>query len=175
MVVNDRGMALVSVIVILAVLMTLSHILFEKTWHSIRQCARADSREQIFWAAQSGIETARERLTKTYATSSHWANYLLSSQGVYPSIPTWSFNSPGAIVEIFLRDNPDGDGSYLEDNDLKIFVLSRARNRQGAEVFIETLCGFEPPPSRGGGRPGHVVNQHLDLTAAQASVYEIYE
>ncbi|NIQ11962.1 MAG: hypothetical protein GWO23_20990, partial [Gammaproteobacteria bacterium] len=128
---NERGMALVSVIVILAVLMTLAQILFEKVWSSTRQAAKAGSREQVYWAAQSGIEAARKRLTNTYATSLNWSNYFTSTQGVYSATPVWSYSISGVIVDIFLRDNPDGDNTFQMDNDLKVFVLSRAKKGQG--------------------------------------------
>ena len=48
MVCNQRGMALVSVLLVLTVLLTLGHILAEKIWHSTRQAGAADRRTQLF-------------------------------------------------------------------------------------------------------------------------------
>jgi hypothetical protein len=47
-------------------------------------------------------------------------------------------------VEIFLRDNPDGDADPRHDNDLKLFVLARARLGDGPEVLVESLCALDP-------------------------------
>jgi hypothetical protein len=171
---NERGMALVSVIVILTVLMTLAHILYEKIWYSSRQVAKAGRREQVYWAAQSGIETARKRLSNTYATSLNWSNYFTSNQGVYSATPVWSYDVSGVMVDIFLRDNPDGDDNFQRDNDLKVFVLSRAKRGQAGEAIIEALCGFEEAAVRGADFPGQTVSEHLDLSSSEENTYEIY-
>jgi hypothetical protein len=137
-------MALVSVVMLLAVLLTLAHILTEKIWQSTRQTADAANREQLFWAAQAGVESARQQLTASYAGSGSWQTFLtVDSPSAYPAAPAWETEINGLPVEIYLRDNPDGDLDYRKDNDLKIFVLARARGRQGTEVIVESLCGFE--------------------------------
>jgi hypothetical protein len=64
----------------------------------------------------------------------------------------------GLPVEIYLRDNPDGDGDLRKDNDLKVFVLARARGRQGAEAIIESLCGFDLSVTSGWGQPATSAN-----------------
>jgi len=143
---NERGMALISVVLLLAVLLTLSHILVEKVWQSTHRTADAVSRDQLFWAAHTGIEEARKQLAVNYASSGGWQTFLTADVPcVYPDSPTWTTGDNGQSVEIYLRDNPDGDGDVQKDNDLKIYVLARARGKQGAEVIIESLCGFEPP------------------------------
>lgn len=141
---NERGMALVSVVLILTVLLTLAHIFTEKVWQSTRQGANAANREQVFWAAQSGIEAARQQLTADYVGSGGWQTYLTASTiQRYPAAPAWVTEINGLPVEIYLRDNPDGDSDVGKDNDLKIFVLARARGRRGAEAMVESLCGFD--------------------------------
>lgn len=141
---NERGMALVSVILILTVLLTMAHLLTEKAWQSINQRAVAAEREQIFWAAQAGIEVARQQLAADYASSEGWQSLLTAATlQVYPAAPAWMTTINGLSVEIFLRDNPDGDSDAGHDNDLKVFVLARAQGRRGAEAMVESLCGFE--------------------------------
>jgi len=147
---NERGMALVSVVVLLAVLLTLAHILAEKVWQSTRQTSDAANREQLFWAAQAGIQTARQQLAASYSDSAGWQSFLTASEPrAYPAVPVWTTESSGLPVEIYLRDNQDGDGDLSRDNDLKVFVLARARGRRGNTATIECLCGFEPSAMAG--------------------------
>lgn len=142
---SERGMALINVVLILAVLLAMAHLLAEKVWQSTRQTADANHRQQVFWAAQAGIEAARQGLSADYATAGGWQAYLTAdTPGRYPSTPTWLIQVNGIAVEIFLRDNTDGDGDPGRDNDLKLYVLARARGREGIEAMVECLCGFTP-------------------------------
>ena len=172
---NQRGMTLVSVVLVLAVLLTLAHVLAEKIWQSTRQAGAADRREQVFWAAQAGIEAARQRLATSYADSRGWGNYLTSGTAqLYPQTPAWTDTVNGIPVEIFLRDNPDGDGDLQFDNDLKIFVLARARGPGGIEAMVESLCGFDQPAAAGTTETGRATGDILvDLSAQPVSTYEI--
>jgi len=169
-------MALVSVVLMLAVLLALSQILVEKVWQSTRQTAAEADREQLFWAAQSGIESARHLLAANYAASGGWQSFL--SVGVartYPANPAWTLMVNGRSVDIYLRDNADGDGDYRRDNDLKLYVLARARGRQGAEAMVESLCGFdETSPVRGSSQQGHpIAGPLVDLAAEPVSDFDI--
>ena len=151
---NERGMALISVVLLLSVLLTLAHILAEKTWQSTRQAASAADREQLFWAAQAGIEAARRQLAESYQGSDGWQVFLTAAAPhAYPAEPAWESEINGLPVAFYLRDNPDGDDDVGRDNDLKIYVLARARGRRGAEVMVESLCGFDLPPAAGYARP----------------------
>ena len=144
MVCNERGVALVSVVLMLTVLLILAHIFVEKVWQSTRQSAGAAGREKVYWAAQAGVELAREQLAKSYCSSAGWQSFLTADEPrAYPAEPVWSNEVNGSPVEIYLRDNPDGDNDVTIDNDLKIYVLARARGQQGAEAMVESLCGFE--------------------------------
>ena len=175
MVCNQRGMALVSVLLVLTVLLTLGHILAEKIWHSTRQAGAADRRTQLFWATQAGIETARQRLASSYAESRGWQTYLNPGTApAYPQTPTWTCNVNGIPVEIFLRDNPDGDDDPRIDNDLKIFVLARAKGPGETEAMLECLCGFDPPTAAGTSAAGQAAGNILvELSAQPVSSYDI--
>lgn len=174
MVCNQRGIALVSVVLMLAVLLTLSQILAEKIWQSTRQAGTANRQEQAFWSAQAGIETARQTLASSYADSRGWRNYLSGAGPAYPDAPTWVSTVNGFPVEIFLRDNPDGDDDLRTDNDLKIFVLARARGPGGTEAMVESLCGFEQPSVAGTTETGQATGDMLiDLSAQPVITYDI--
>lgn len=172
---NQRGMVLVSVLMVLAILLTLAHILAEKIWHSTRQAGEADRRAQLFWATQAGIETARQKLASSYAESRGWQTYLAPGTApAYPATPIWSCTINGVPVEIFLRDNLDGDDDPEIDNDLKIFVLARAAGPEGTAAMLESLCGFEPPAAAGRSAAGPAARDILgDLSALPVSSYDI--
>jgi len=173
---HERGVALVNVVVLLTLLLALAQILAEKVWQSSRQAAGAVGREQAFWAAQAGIEGARHRLTSEYRSSAGWQGLLANGlAGRYASSPAWSTMNNGLPVEIFLRDNPDGDNDPRADNDLKIFVLARARGPHGAEALVESLCGLEPAANSAGypqaGGTGGPATEASDPTLLPVSTY----
>jgi hypothetical protein len=65
----------------------------------------------------------------------------------YPERPVFTTSIGQVTVDIFLRDNPDGDADPHRDNDLRVFVLARARTADGGDVLVESLCGFAPEAS----------------------------
>ncbi len=174
MVCNERGMALVSVVLILTVLLSMAYIFTEKVWQSTRQGANAAIREQVFWAAQAGIEAARQQLAANYAGSGGWQTYLtVDTLQTYPAVPAWVTEVNGLAVEIYLRDNPDGDGDAGKDNDLKIFVLARARGLRGAEAMVESLCGFDISATAGYGPAAGSGGSQSHLSDEPVSIYGI--
>lgn len=148
---RERGMALVTVIFLVAVLLVLALMLSEKVIRATRGTALAGARDQALQAAGAGIEWARHRLATTYSTSSGWATYLAGSPGGdrYPEPPAFTTMVGPVAVDIFLRDNPDGDADPRRDNDLKLLVLARARPVNGPEVLVESLCGFDADTAAG--------------------------
>jgi hypothetical protein len=164
---NERGMALVNVVLMLSVLLAMASVLAEKVWQSTRQTADANHREQVFWAAQSGIEAARQKLSADYAGSGGWQTFLaVGTARSYPTISAWVTEINGIEVEIYLRDNPDGDGDVRRDNDLKLFVLARAKGRAGVEAMVESLCGFVAPVNGENERSGLSANELADQPVA---------
>jgi len=142
---RERGLALVTVLFLLALLMVLALILSDKVLRGTRDAALSAARDQALQAAGAGIEWARHQLAVTYRSSSGWATYLAAvptGEG-YPGEPAFSFDVGRVAVDIYLRDNPDGDGDPRRDNDLRLFVLARARPASGPEILVESLCGFE--------------------------------
>jgi hypothetical protein len=142
---RERGLALVTVLFLLALLMVLALILSDKVLRGSRDAVLSAARDQALQAAGAGIEWARHRLAVSYRSSSGWATYLAAAptgEG-YPAEAAFRFDVGRVAVDIYLRDNPDGDGDPRRDNDLKIFVLARARPANGPEILVESLCGFE--------------------------------
>jgi len=142
---REQGLALVSVLLLLAVLLVVALVFSDKISRASRETARAGAGDQALQAAAAGIEWARQRLAETYRSSSGWSAYLAAATDAerYPATPAFSTGFGRVAVDIFVRDNPDGDGDPRRDNDLQIFVLARARPAGGTEVLVESLCGFE--------------------------------
>lgn len=146
MVCRERGLALITVLFFLAILMVLASILSDKVLRATREASCAASRDQALQAAAAGIEWARHQLATTYQATSGWTGYLARGGGGtgYPGSPAFTTQIGEVSVDIYLRDNPDGDADAGRDNDLKVFILSRARTATGGDVLVESLCGFIP-------------------------------
>lgn len=142
---RERGMALVTVLFLLALLLVLALMLSEKVLRATRSATMAGAHDQALQAAGAGIEWARHRLATTYPTSSGWTSYLAGAPGgeSYPQTPAFSTVVGSVAVDIYLRDNPDGDANPRRDNDLKLLVLACARPVNGPAVLVESLCGFD--------------------------------
>ena len=143
---REHGLALVTVLFFLAILLVLALMLSDKVLRATRSTARAATRDQALQAAAAGIEWARHQLAASYRASSGWATMLAgAADGTrYPERPVFTTSVGQVTVDIFLRDNPDDDADPHRDNDLKIFVLARARIADGSDVLVESLCGFTP-------------------------------
>lgn len=141
---HDEGMALASVVFILALMMVLALVLTDKVLQATRATAAANAREQAISAANAGIEWGRRNLAATYVASDRWQNYLALADGdlKYPAEATFSTSVDGLAVDLFVRDNPDGDDDWRADNDLRVFLLARSRAATGHEAMVEALCGF---------------------------------
>lgn len=156
---RERGMALVTVLFLLALLMVLALVLGGRVLRATRDAAWAGGRAQALYAADAGIEWARQQLADSYPASAGWATYLAGAPGDdrYPERPAFTTAVGTATVDIFLRDNPDGDGDPRHDNDLRLFVLARARAAVGGDTLVEALCGYTPAspayPQAAGGEP----------------------
>jgi Tfp pilus assembly protein PilV len=146
---REHGLALVTVLFFLAILLVLALMLSDKVLRATRSAARAATRDQALQAAAAGIEWTRHQLAASYRTSSGWATMLAGAvDGTrYPERPVFTTSVGQVAVDIFLRDNPDGDADPHRDNDLKVFVLARARTADGGDVLVESLCGFAPETS----------------------------
>lgn len=140
----ERGMALVTVLLLLALLLVLAMVLGERTLLTSRDAACNGAREQALQAATAAIEWARPTLAGTYPLTGGWSTYLADAgEGDrYPSVPALHVPVGGLDVELFLRDNPDGDNDARHDNDLKLYVLARARTPLGPEAVVESLCSL---------------------------------
>lgn len=142
---EQRGMALVTVLFLLALLLALALVLTDKVLQSTRGLARDSLRERTFWAASAGIEWARLELAEHYRATGNWQDLLPAMADTYAATPFRTLVVDAIPVELYVRDNPDGDDDPQRDNDLKVLVLARARLGRGPEILVESLCGFASP------------------------------
>ena len=142
---RERGLALVTVLLLLSMLLIIVLVLSDKVINATRDRLRSTARDQAVQAAASGIEWGRHQLAASYRDSSGWATFLAAAPGAgrYPPAPAFQTEFGGIPVELYLRDNPDGDDDPRRDCDLKVMLLSRARPAHGTEVVVESLCGLE--------------------------------
>ena len=141
---RERGMALASVLFILALLMLLALVLTDKVQRSTRAVTMVGRHARNLDAASAGIAWARRQLAIRYTSSGNWRDFLATApdSGCYPATPTFSFEFDGRNVELFVHDNPDGDNNWQQDNDLQLYLLARLPSAPGPETLIEVLCGF---------------------------------
>lgn len=172
---HERGIALVTVLLLLALLLVVALVLGERVIRTTRDSACNGAREQALQAATAAVEWVRQPLGGNYRASSGWNDYLAATGGGerYPQAPAFTLPVGGLTVELFLRDNPDGDDDPRRDDDLKIYVLARARTRLGPEAFVESLCeldgnaGGYAQAGGSAGRDGRVaVDGPADLSSA---------
>lgn len=141
---REQGMALVTVLLLVALLLVLALTFGDKVARATRSSTLTTMRDEALYAAGGGIEWARQRLAATYSSSSGWADYLAAApEGeLYAETPAFSTVIGRVPVDIYVRDNPDGDGDPRHDNDLKLLILARGRPPGGPDVLVESLCGF---------------------------------
>ena len=164
----EGGLALVTVLLLLALLLALALVLGERTLRTSRDAACNGAREQALQAATAAIEWARPPLAESYALNAGWSAYLTDAgagEG-YPPAPAFRVPIGGLEVELFLRDNPDGDAEPRRDNDLKLYLLARARTPLGPEVVVESLCGLTDGGAAGYAQAGGSAGRGGEAAAA---------
>ncbi|WP_020674718.1 PilX N-terminal domain-containing pilus assembly protein [Geopsychrobacter electrodiphilus] len=180
---NSRGIALVSVLLITAVMLIISSLLAQKVIQTTRVSAQQGLKKKSHYAANSGVEEARRQLALNYDSTSLWGNVLsVSTAGAYPLAPTFTTTVDNFAVRIFVRDNNDGDGDYTHDNDLRVFVLAEAQGPDNTRTMVETLGFLKPGGSTGGyngqygqgaGKTNRTSGGLADALAASATGYDI--
>ena len=142
---RERGLALVTVLLLLALLLVLALVLGERVIRTTRDTACNGAREQALQAATAAIEWVRLPLTTTYRSTHGWSDHLSLAGDAerYPQEPAFHLPVGGYTGELYLRDNPDGDADPRRDNDLQLYVLARVRTPLGPEAVVESLCRLE--------------------------------
>ncbi|MCF6179802.1 MAG: hypothetical protein L3J63_10505 [Geopsychrobacter sp.] len=180
---NNRGIALISVLLITAVMLIISSLLAHKVIQSTRMSAQQGLKKKSHYAAATGVEEARRQLALGYHSASAWGNILSAGTArAYPLTPTFTTTVDNLAVRIFVRDNNDGDGDYTRDNDLRVYVLSEAQGPDNTRTMVEALSFLKPGGSAGGyggqyGQGAAKTNRSnsglADVMAASTTGYDI--
>jgi len=135
---NQHGMALITVILLTACIMTIASTLHFKVLRSTQSSTVHGLKSKTYYAANAGLEHARKLLSDTYVTSGYWQNYLDNNLAVANSNPADAFLSsaplslgtfgttPPITVNLHIKDNNDGDNNYDLDSDLRVVLLAQA-------------------------------------------------
>lgn len=182
---SERGMALVSVLFLLALFLALGTILSDKILHSIQTRSRSAVVERSYWAAAAGIEWGRQRLGEHYQASGGWRDYLAGTEGPhYSAAPCFTIRVDDIPVRLYVRDNPDGDQDFTRDNDLQVYLLAQADAGTGGETRIESLCRLDSDQTgagyaqwqRGGvAKTGSSPYDATDSGSPQSRRFDLYE
>ena len=182
---RERGLALVTVLLLLALLLVMALVLGERVIRTTRDTACNGAREQALQAATGAIEWVRQPLALSYLSTHGWSDHLALA-GVaerYPPDPVFRLPVGGYAAELYLRDNADGDDDPHRDNDLQLYNLARVRTPLGPEAVVESLCRLEGAAGDGyaqargsAGRDGQVaVDGPGELTTAPRSGFGVAE
>ena len=176
---RERGLALVTVLLLLALLLVMALVLGKRVIRTTRDTACNGAREQALQAATGAIEWVRLPLAATYRGTHGWNDHLAAAGSAerYPSQPAFRLPVGGYAAELYLRDNADGDDNPQRDNDLKLYILARVRTPLGPEALVESLCRLEGAAGAGyaqargsAGRDGQVaVDGPAELTTVSGS------
>lgn len=173
---NDRGVALVTVIMMTACIMAIVTLVAYKVLRSTTNSTSVRSKAVAYQGANAGLENARMVLNDNYKASQFWQYYLdpdsdpnyngaatdpdanpdlfLEVPGLVPANFT---NDPNLNLSVYVRDNNDGDGTNAVDTDQMILVNVRATRSDGAVAMVESRLLYddsEESYSQSGGGPG---------------------
>ncbi len=178
---NQRGVALLTVIIFSAVLLVVGSLLAYKVMTSTRTSGEQGVKTATYYTANAGVERARNDLMVDYPTN-NWTTYLTeATAGVYPAAAGLNEAVGGQNVTVFVRDNndePAGLENYLQDNDLKVFVLAQGVGPNGTQTMVEALVfldissgggGYSSQLGDGAARTGRSLSSLADPAAAAVS------
>ncbi|TYO99931.1 hypothetical protein EDC39_10191 [Geothermobacter ehrlichii] len=173
---DDRGIALVTVIMMTACIMAIVTLVAYKVLRSTTDSVAVKSKAQTYHNANAGLENARLILNDQYKSSEFWHYFLdpdsdpnYSGPATDPDqnknlflratglVPANFGNDPDLSIDVFVKDNDDGDGTNAVDTDQLILVNVRAQRTDGAVTMIESRLLFddsEDSYSQAGGGPG---------------------
>lgn len=136
---DERGIALMTVIFMTAVMMVIVSLVGYKVLRSTKGSAAEGIKTKTYYAANAGLDNARIYLSDNYINKNYW-NYILDpdaepgytgsatnpSEDLYQHSgdlePTGFATDPPIAVQVFVKDNNDGDGNYGVDTDQLIMV-----------------------------------------------------
>jgi len=172
---DERGLALVSVILMTAVIMVIVSIVTYKVIRSTSASGTVGLKSKTYYAANGGLENARVELDAQYESSSYWQDFLdpdtapgYTGPATNPQpdlylavdnlLPAGFATVPPINLQILIKDNNDGDDNYAVDTDQLVMVNVQAqRAGDDTQTMVETRLLFDDSRdsySQLGGGPG---------------------
>lgn len=140
---DNRGIALVTVILMTAVIMVIVSLVGYKVIRSTAGSAAEGLKTKTYYAANSGLEVGRLYLSQNYVSSNYWADIL--TEGGTPDAdlylrvenmePTGYVSNPPLTISSYIKDNND-DGNYAIDTDQLVMVNVEATTANGEVVTL---------------------------------------
>lgn len=130
---DERGIALLTVLMMTAIMMVIVSLVGYKVLRSTRGTATEGLKTKAYYAASAGVDSARLQLSEQYITSDYWQNILdPDPANITPAAdlymrsttlePAGFTTSPPLTLQVFIKDNNDGDSDYGIDTDQLVMV-----------------------------------------------------
>lgn len=149
---DNRGIALVTVILMTAVIMVIVSLVGYKVMRSTAGSAAEGLKTKTYYAANSGLDVGRLYLSQNYVSKNYWG-YILdpdtdpdySGPAVTPTAdiylrvgdmePANYVSNPPLTIRTYVKDNND-DGNYAIDTDQLVMVNIEATTANGEVVTL---------------------------------------
>lgn len=143
----ERGATLIVVLVVVVALLAAAAVLIRSQLNSTRSAGMAKSQKESLYCAEAGLAAARARIGESYA---QWPD-LLDADAT--NNPHWypiqgDLDGDGEVdYEVTIRDNddeaPPAPNNPAQDNDLRIFVVSRCVQSADSPQRVMELIRYE--------------------------------
>ncbi len=130
---DERGIALLTVLMMTAIMMVIVSLVGYKVLRSTRGTVTEGLKTKAYYAASAGVDSARLQLSDQYIASDYWQNILdPDPANITPAAdlymrsttlePAGFTTSPPLTLQVFIKDNNDGDSDYGIDTDQLVMV-----------------------------------------------------
>jgi len=161
---SDRGVALILALMVLAFLTVVGGALLTTTTIDVRISDNFGTGIQSFYAAETGIEYAREFLRTTASSPTQLLTAAAGSDGIIATADDPPMISGGTIghYDVWLRnDNADGFTGRADTND--VLTLISIGKMRSAEKTIETTVRRPAIDVNDPGLVGRIASNAMDV------------
>jgi hypothetical protein len=162
---DERGIALLTVIMMTAIMMVIVSLVAYKVLRSTRGSATEGLKTKTYYAASAGIDSARLELSEEYIASDYWKNILdpdtapgYTGAATNPAADLYmrttdlepgNFTAnPPLTVRVYIKDNNDGDGNYGIDSDQLVMVnVEASEPNSGTTTMVEARLLYDDTSS----------------------------
>lgn len=161
---DESGVALVVALLIMVLLTVLGTAAITTTTTDVKISSNFKDSTDAFYAAETGLETAREYLQSNFSATNGWSDFLTSGNqfietGIYGTVTTGSLNLiplGNTTFGVFILDDDgfawvsDENGNYTTDSNKKVLVTSKGADGTATVILQEYIEFFQGYDSYGG-------------------------